>query len=278
MERLWCTPAGTTLALDSYTSTLPLHVKRKNNISVCEWQDDHVTRGELNIASQKHTMRTIYTECTSSRSLKVCESVVAGTDCELNGIASVFVEGIHIMENPAVDSPREAYLYVEMKQYLEIKLPEDSTIFPFMMAFIGGPLPTQEQSSETRSSTDVLIFCDTEECVDNNGHYSPSIEDGYDIQLLRVGLTRYGLLEAYLAVQCGPRPTTVLHVDSIHNTVNTRYFVFILGISDPSDFHGLLLFISKTHTRYCLMFGRYQTGSARAVCRYFLTKLYYDGR
>ncbi|POM78662.1 Hypothetical protein PHPALM_3779 [Phytophthora palmivora] len=42
------------------------------------------------------------------------------------------------------------------------------------------------------------------------------------------------LLEAYLNVQTDPRFTTVLHIDNTHSTVNTRYPVFVLGISDPS--------------------------------------------
>ncbi|POM64042.1 Hypothetical protein PHPALM_20489 [Phytophthora palmivora] len=202
------------------------------------------------------------------------------------------------MENPAVDSPRNASLAVEMKQYLEAKLSEDSTLFPYILfsfvcekskdgVFWGPPL-TQElvqiyvkrcrtkhrddtvksvidfcranfyngQSSETRSSTDLLIFCDIEEDVDNNGHYSTSIGDGSDNQPLRVGLTSYGLLEVYLAVQCDPRATTVLHVD---NTVNTSYLVFILGISDPSGIYFPMVYYCSSQRRtqdivWCLAF------------------------
>ncbi|POM70170.1 Hypothetical protein PHPALM_13437 [Phytophthora palmivora] len=184
------------------------------------------------------------------------------------------------MENPAVDSPRIASLSVEMKQYLETKLSEDSTIVPYILFsftyvkrwrtkyrddtvkpvidfcranFYNG------QSSETRSSTDLLVFCDIEEDVDNNGNYSPSIEDGSDYQSLRVRLTSYGLLEAFLAVQCDPRATTMLHVDSTHNTVNTRYLVFILGISDPSGRYFPMVYYCSSQRRtqdivWCLAF------------------------
>ncbi|POM63162.1 hypothetical protein PHPALM_27575 [Phytophthora palmivora] len=196
------------------------------------------------------------------------------------------------MENPAVDSPQIASLSVEMKQYLETKLSEDSFYYLSIKdGVLRGPPPTQEQvqtyvkrwrtkhrddtvkpvidfcrasfyngqSSETRSSTDLLVFCDIEEDVDNTGHYSPSIGDGSDNQPMRVGLTSYGLLEAYLSVQCDPRATTVLHVDSTHNTVNTRYLVFILGISDPSGRYFPMVYYCSSQRRtqdtvWCLAF------------------------
>ncbi|POM70296.1 LOW QUALITY PROTEIN: Hypothetical protein PHPALM_13285, partial [Phytophthora palmivora] len=92
-----------------------------------------------------------------------------------------------------------------------------------------------------------------------NGNYSPSIEDGSDYQSLRVRLTSYGLLEAFLAVQCDPRATTMLHVDSTHNTVNTRYLVFILGISDPSGRYCPMVYYCSSQRRtqdtvWCLAF------------------------
>ncbi|KAG3066760.1 hypothetical protein PI125_g23797 [Phytophthora idaei] len=156
-----------------------------------------------------------------------------------------------MMLESAIESPQEPHLSEEMKLYADTKLSEDSTIYPLVLfAFICekindgvfcGPPPTQEhvqsytkrwrakhrddtvqlvvefcaqamyssELTEDRTTSDRLIFCDI---VEEDGLKVPFVGDGSDSQPMRVGITCYSLLEAYIAVQSDPRCTTVCGV------------------------------------------------------------------
>ncbi|KAF1794520.1 MULE transposase domain [Phytophthora cactorum] len=240
---LWSTPVGSTVPHSSYTDTLSSRVSTKNNQSRCNLTREHVARGEPPIAASNHTKWTIYTKCVSSRcqaSMIQCRCRYKSIACEASGFSVVYVQGVHMMLESAIESPQEPHLSEEMILYADTKLSEDSTIFPLVLfAFICekvndgvfcGPPPTQEhvqsytkrwrakhrddtvqpvvefcaqamyssELTEDRTTSDHLIFCDI---VEEDGLKVPFVGDGSDSQPMRVGITCYSLLEAYIAVQ-----------------------------------------------------------------------------
>ncbi|OWY99659.1 hypothetical protein PHMEG_00029307 [Phytophthora megakarya] len=103
-------------------------------------------------------MRTVYTECASSRckaSRVTCSCRYKIVTCDESYAAAIFVEGIHTMLDSSIKSPCKPHLSNEMKQFVDAKLCEDSTIYPFVLfsficekvkdAVFRGPEPTQEQ-------------------------------------------------------------------------------------------------------------------------------------
>ncbi|POM62944.1 LOW QUALITY PROTEIN: hypothetical protein PHPALM_27834 [Phytophthora palmivora] len=77
-----------------------------------------------------------------------------------------------------------------------------------------------------RNVTERLVFC---EVNDDNGLIVPDIRIGSDSDLMRVGLTWYGLLEAHLNVQTDPRCATTRPADIFPSQRKTDDIKWILA-------------------------------------------------